>query len=291
MKSSYRSLSPYWLEVLSSRLKTSIKSVGWAIVCLCGLFVPSSVIGAEKEQVDASDPTKIYTFAGGGLKYNDYTNGEYMSEVRLIGNIGLSQNDMLLFELGYGWHQGDQTPGKSEGLTNARFRYFHNFEMDYELDCGYRGMGFQADLQLAGELKGTDGQNQIVVGVMPVFALGGDWNLYLMANVANAWDKKFEYWNGIGPSITAQIIYSPQNWWPGAQIRIVPTYTYFVAGDLKGDGSGDIEFNIGGEFTPSIMWDITFQQNLDVDLNSYRRERSSELKNDWNLFLNVTRYF
>ena len=64
---------------------------------------------AEEERIDASDPTRIYTFTGGGLKYNDYTNNEYMWEARAIGNIGLSDHDSLLFEAGYGWHQGIST--------------------------------------------------------------------------------------------------------------------------------------------------------------------------------------
>ena len=270
-----------------------MKTTRLVIALVIAAGIGTGLTAAAEEEIDASDPTKVYTYAGAGVKFTDYTNGDDMLELRATGNLGITPNDMALFELGYGWHNGDPASGTKDddNWTNARLRYFHLFDMDYSVLSGYRGFATQVDLQLAGELKGTDGQNQIVVGVMPVFALGGDWNLYLMANVANAWDKKFEYWNGIGPSITTQFIYSPQNWWPGAQIRIVPTYTYFVAGDLKHDGSGDIEFNVGGEFTSSIMWDITFQKNLDIDLNSYRRERSSELKNDWNLFLNVTRYF
>ena len=69
-------------------------------------------IHAQEEAIDASDPTRIYTYLGGGLKYNDYTNGEYMLETRLLGNVGLSVRDSLLFETGYGWHDGDQAPGK-----------------------------------------------------------------------------------------------------------------------------------------------------------------------------------
>ena len=75
------------------------------------------------EKIDASDPTKIYTYAGGGIKYTDYTNGESMTEVRATGNIGLSKKDMVLFELGYGKHSGDLVPGDNSGLTNSRIRW------------------------------------------------------------------------------------------------------------------------------------------------------------------------
>jgi hypothetical protein len=254
----------------------------------CGLALTCL---ADEERIDASDPTKIYTFMGGGFKYNDYTNGEYMWEARAIGNIGLGEHDSLLFEAGYGWHKGDQAPGKDSGLTNARVRWFHLYEMNYELETGYRGFGLQLDAQLAGGLKGTDGQNQILVGAMPVFALGGSWNLYLMLMVANTWDKGWEYWNGIGPSVTAQFIYDNESWWPGAQVRIIPSYTYFVSGELKDEGSGNVELNVGGEFTPTLMWDATLQKNFDLYLSSFSRGPGEELENDWNLFFNVTSYF
>jgi len=158
------------------------------LALLTGIVLGTTVM-ADEERIDASDPTKIYTYAGGGLKYNDFTNGEYMWETRAIGNVGLSEHDMLLFEAGYGWHEGEQAEGKENGLTDARLRWFHLYDMDYEAETGYRGLGLQLDVQLAGSLKGTDGQNQIVFGAMPVFALGGGWNLYLMLNVANTWDR------------------------------------------------------------------------------------------------------
>jgi hypothetical protein len=253
--------------------------------------VPAPSTLADDERIDASDPTKIYTYAGGGLKYNKYTNGEYMWETRAIGNVGLSDRDMLLFEAGYGWHHGEQAPGENSGITNARLRWFRLYDMNYELETGYRGMGSQLDVQLAGRLKGTDGQNQIVFGAMPVYALSGGWNLYLMLNVASTWDKGWEYWNGIGPSVSAQFIYDNEDWWPGAQVRLIPTYTYFVAGELEDEGAGNIEVNVGGQITPTLMWDVTAQKNVDVDLRSFRREPSRDLENDWNIFFNVTSYF
>ena len=145
------------------------------------------------------------------------------------------------------------------------------------------------DIQAAGSLKGTDGQNLVNVGVMPVWALSKTWNLYLSLNVINAWDKNFDNYNGIGVGFDAQIIYNP-DWWPGSQIRILSAYNYFVDGELEGEGSGNIDINIGGEINSSTMWDITVQKNVDKDLNSFRRGHDSGLENDFNVFLNVTRY-
>jgi len=64
-----------------------------------------------------------------------------------------------------------------------------------------------------------------------------------------------------------------------------------VAGELEDEGSGDLEINVGGEITPTVMWDVTAERNFDVDLNSFRRGSSDELENDWSIFFNVTSYF
>ena len=106
-----------------------------------------------------------------------------------------------------------------------------------------------------------------------------------------SWDKRFENYNGLGVGFDAQLIYSNDDWWPGAQVRFIPVYNRFISGELDGDGSGNIDINVGGEFSPTVMWDITFQQNLDKDLKTFRRGRDTDLENDWNIFFNVTSYF
>jgi len=243
------------------------------------------------EPIDATDPTKIYSFVGGGLKYNEYTNGEYMWELRATGNIGLSESDMILFEGGYGKHRGDQAPGDDDGWTQFRIRWFHLFDMDYNLKRGYRGWGTQVDMKLAGSLKGQNGQNVLAVGGLPTYALGRHWDLYLHLNVVNTWDRKFENWNGIGPGVVPQLIYAPDNWWPGAQLRITPSYIYWVAGEFEGDGAGELEINLGGNITPKMTWDVTASKNFDEDLKSLKRNPSTTLENDWNIFANVSVYF
>ena len=246
---------------------------------------------AQDQAIDASDPTKIYTFMGGGLKYVEYTNGESMVEARATGNLGLSDSDMILFELGYGWHDGELIPGGGSGWTNARARWFHVVTMSYDAGSGYRGWTTQVDLQLAGELKGTDGQNVLAAGVMPTYGLGEEWNLYLSLSAVAAWDKEFKKYTGAGVDISPNFVFSTDRWWPGAQMQFMLDYKYFLSGDLDGEGDATVEVNIGGEITPTIMWDVTTQKNFKLDLKSLKRGIDTGLKNDWNIFLNVTTYF
>ena len=245
---------------------------------------------AAEESIDASDPTKIYNFFGGGPKYSDFTNGEQLWELRFIGNMGLGEHDMVLFEFGYGRIDGSDELDAENDWTNTRIRWFHLFDMDYEAK-GYRGMGTQVDLQLAGSVRGTDGQNLLLTGVMPTWNFTPNLSLYLSLNLANAWDKRFEEYNGLGAGFDAQLIYNNDNWWPGAQVRFIPAYNRFFTGELDNEGSGNFDINVGGDITSTVVWDITYQINLDKDLKTFRRGKDTELENDWNVFFNVTSYF
>ena len=69
-----------------------------SLFCLIGVV--------QAEEIDASDPTRIYTYAGPGFKYTEFSNGDSLSELRVQGNLALSQNDMMLFEIGYGKYSG-----------------------------------------------------------------------------------------------------------------------------------------------------------------------------------------
>jgi hypothetical protein len=276
------------LEIFSVRFTATVK-----IFILLGGWLLSSIEAAAQTDVviDASDPTKFYTYAGGGLKYNEYTNGESALEMRVTGNLAISSVDSVLFEVGYGWHDGNLVAGSNQGMTNARFRWFHLSDIDYDLVMGYRGMGTQVDLQLAGQLKGTDGQNVLSAGIMPAFALGEYWNLYLMVNGIGAWDKSFSKFNGIALGIAPKLVFSTDQWWPGAQIQITPNVKRFISGNLEGEADITFEVNVGGEFTPTLMWDFVGEKNTKIDLTSLKRGIDTGLKNDWNLFFNVTTYF
>ena len=259
-------------------------------IIVTAILTYSAPLFAE-EEIDASDPTKIYTYAGGGIKYTDYTNDESMVELRATGNLGLTNSDMVLFEIGYGWHSGDAVPGDDSNITNGRLRYFHLFPMDYSVVSGYRGLAAQVDLQLAGGLKGTDGQNTLSLGVLPAVGINEKLSFYLAANLVNTWDKNFDNWNGAGAGVGPLLVFVPDQWWPGAYVQLWPAYTRFFSGELGGSGSGNVDLTTGGEITKKTFWSVTLQKNVDEDLNSFRRGRDTGLKNDWNVFLNVTTYF
>jgi hypothetical protein len=73
------------------------------LIVVTSIWVLAPNTSTAQEEIDASDPTKIYTYAGPGIKYTDYTNDQSMTEIRAAGNVGLGANDMVIFELGYGW--------------------------------------------------------------------------------------------------------------------------------------------------------------------------------------------
>ena len=45
-------------------------------------------------------------------------------------------------------------------------------------------------------------------------------------------------------------------------MRIIPGYIYWAAGELKGEGSGELEINVGGNITPRVTWDVTTKKNF-----------------------------
>ncbi|NPD48131.1 hypothetical protein [Lentimicrobium sp. S6] len=243
------------------------------------------------KKIDASDPTKIYTYVGAGPKFTEYTNNESMLELRASGNLGISKEDMVFINFGYGFHFGDKVEGSNNGFTNARARWFHIFKMDYSVASGYRGWATQIDFQMAGQLKGTDGQNVLSFGALPAFGLGKKWSLFVPLNVVNSWDKKFAAYNGMGANISPLFVFNPGNWWEGAYLQFWGGYTYFFTGELAGRGGANLDITIGGKILPKLTWTILAQKNFDLDLMSYRRDENSGTRNDWNIFLNFITYF
>jgi len=256
------------------------------------VYLLSMVVSSlfAEDAIDASDPTKVYTFAGLGIKYTDYTNDEAMVELRTVGNIGITPNDMLLFEIGYGRHNGDKVEGNNKGITNSRLRWFHLFEMDYSISSGYRGWATQIDLQMAGSLKGTDGGNTLSMGVLPAFGINEQWSFFLPLNLVNSWDKDFKDYKGLGVNISPLFVYTPK-WWNESYIQIWPEYTYFVSGEFEDQGSAALELTTGGAISDMTWWALTYKKNYDVHLKVLERSNNSGLNNYQNIFLNFTKYF
>ena len=254
----------------------------------------SAAVWAEAaEEVDASDPTKIYSYVGPGFKFTEYSNGDSLSEVRAVGNIGFTDQDMLLFEIGYGSYSGTVLNGeKDDGITNGRARYFHLFNMDYSVAVGYRGLATQVDLQFEGDVKGTTGGNTLAIGVLPAFGGGASWSFFLPVNYVSTWGDNFDKHQGHGISVAPLAVYAPEKGpWPGFFLQIWPSYTHYVAGDLDGEGGANLDLTTAWSITPTIVATATFQQNFDKNLKLYNPNNGTSGSNDWNLFASVSWYF
>ncbi len=212
--------------------------------------------GEEARKIDASDPTRIYTFVGVGPKYTRYANGEHMWEMRVSGNIGLSKQDMVFFNVGYGRHFGNSVAGANSGVTNGRMRWFHLFEMDYSVTDGYRGWATQVDVQVGGGLKGTNGQSVVSLGALPAWGLNRKWSLFLPVNLVNAFDRDFKTHRGMGFNVSPLLVYVPGNWWNGAYVQFWPGYTRFFSGGRRGRGGTNLDITLGGKISERVTWTL-----------------------------------
>ena len=246
-----------------------------------------------EDGIDASDPTKIYSYIGPGYKYTEFSNGDDLQEARIIGNLGLGDSDMVLFEIGYGSYDGTTERGeKDTGTTNGRARWFHLFDMDYSVLKGYRGLATQIDVQFEGNVKGTTGSITVALGALPAFGINESWSFYLPVNYVSTWGENFDHHQGHGISIAPMAAYSPaEGLWPGFFMQIWPSYTYYFAGDLDGEGGANVDVTIGGSVTERILITTTFQQNFDKDLKLFNPSVGSSGANDWNIFAAVNFYF
>jgi hypothetical protein len=261
---------------------------------LLALLAISIACPGNAEEIDASDPTKIYTYAGPGYKFTEFSNGDSLNEIRVVGNLALSEKDMLLFELGYGKYSGTVLSGEKEtGLTNSRARWFHLFDMDYSVEKGYRGWATQIDLQLEGKVKGTTGSNTLALGGLPAYGINQDWAFYLPLNYVSSWGKDFEEHQGHGVSIAPLAAYAPADGpWPGFFLQFWPSYTRYFAGDLKGEGGANLDVTLGWTPAKNVVAQMVLQQNFDKDLNIYKYQPGAAGgANDWNVFAYANWYF
>lgn len=265
------------------------KTIAWFSA---GLLSISAATQAE-EAVDASDPTKIYSYAGPGYKYTKFSNGDTLNELRLQGNLALGEQDMVMFETGYGSYSGTVGKGeKEDDLTNSRVRWFHLFAMDSSVVRGYRGWATQIDLQLEGEVKGTKGTNSLALGALPAFGINESWSFFLPVNYISSWNSDFEDHTGHGISIAPMAAWAPANGpWPGFFMQFWPNYTRYLAGDLDGEGAANLDITVGWSPTDTVVVTLLMQQNFDKDLNFYTPSRSTSGANDYNIFLSASKYF
>jgi len=253
-------------------------------------MLPGSLAMAGNEttappRIDASDPTRIVSFIGIGPKVTRFTDGSNISELRLSGTLSIGKKDMVTIEAGYGRHDGEN----ENGIASTQLRHFHLFQMD-QVERGYRGWGSSIDLNLAGSLKGMDGQNTLGLGASPAFALGGGWQLYPITMLLNSWDKKFSRYNGGGINLSP-LLAKRLEWWDGAFLIIWPQYNRFYWGALKGNGGGRLQLTLGGKFTETLIWKLTYDDMFDKYFRAYTSEDGFDEKADRAMFFRVESYF
>ncbi|WP_455197045.1 hypothetical protein [Kaarinaea lacus] len=256
-------------------------------------LISTSVWVQAEEAIDASDPTKIYSYVGPGYKYTEYSNGDHLQELRVVGNLGLSDSDMVMFELGYGKYSGTVLPGEDDaGLTNMRARWFHLFKMDPSVTSGYRGWATQVDLQGEGSVKGTKGSNTLAIGALPAYGINAEWAFYLPINYVSTWGHNFDKHQGSGISVAPMAAYAPAKGpWPGFFLQIWPSYTRYFSGNLDGEGGANLDLTLGWSPATKVVATATLQQNFDKDLNLYNPSTGSSGANDWNIFASASWYF
>ncbi len=242
---------------------------------------------AEAKKIDASDPTRIVTFVGGGPKFTDYVDGSNVVEAHLSLTMGIGPKDMITLETGYGRHN---RTGKN-GMTTTEFRHFHLFKMD-QVEKGYRGWGSSLQINLAGTVPGTDGQNLLGLGGSPAFALGRGIDIYPIVMVMNSWDKGFGHYNGGGLNFSP-LLSIKLNTWEGAFVNVWPQYTRYFWGDLgkKDIGGGQLRLVLGGNFNPTLVWRAISFFPFDKNLRGFDHNGGFDPRGRVALLFRVEKYF
>ena len=274
---------------IASWYRGTIHSLIRALAAALVLMTTAAFAESQKEepqQIDASDPTRIVTFIGAGPKTTRYTDGSRINEARVTATIGLGAKDMIIAGAGYGRNTAD----KENGLTNMQIRHFHLFEMDNTIKKGYRGWGSSIEINLAGSLRGMDGQNLVAVGASPAFALGNDWQLYPIVMMVNSWDKRFGQYNGGGVNLSPMLA-KTLDWWDGAFVTFWPQYNRFFWGNLDGEGGGQLQVTLGGRFTPTLIWRLQGFTMFNKYFQGYKNEIGFAPRPQYSAFFRLESYF
>ncbi len=252
-----------------------------ALMFLLGSLTFVSHTIAWDGAIDTADPTRIYTGVGISVGSSDYENGESRRELRGSFSWALTADDMMLLESGYGRHESATAGGDETGLTRTRLFYRQRLPFDDSLQQGFRGMAFQVELQLSGELKGTDGQTILSGGGTPAIRVNKYLDIYPVVDLISSFDKNFKNFNGIGFEVAPLFSYAPDYLWPGAVLQVEPSYTQYVIGQFAFGNSRNLRVAGGGTFFGSLSWLLSAEKHAGRDLLTYRGDNSAGLKHDW----------
>lgn len=189
---------------------------------------------------------------------------------------------MLQIESGYGQHDSSVTGGDDSGLTRTSLRYRQRLPFDDALQTGFLGMAFQAELQLSGEIRGTDGQTLFSGGTTPAIRISKSFDIYPIVNLVNSFDKNFKHYNGSGFDFAPRLTYTPDYLWPGAVVQIQPGYSKYLVGQLAFGNASRMRIASGGSLFSVLQWTLSAERCNGLDLTTWRGNNSTGLKHDWN---------
>ncbi len=250
------------------------------ILFLGSLIFTSEALSLENS-IDSSEPTRVYTGVGISAVSSEYDNGESLRELRGSINWAMTPDDMLQIESGYGQHDSNVTGGDDSGLTRTSLRYRQRLPFDESVQTGFLGMAFQAELQLSGEIRGTDGQTLFSGGTTPAIRISKSFDIYPIVNLVNSFDKNFKHYNGSGFDFAPRLTYTPSYLWPGAVVQIQPGYSKYLVGQLAFGNSSRVRIASSGTLFSVLQWTLSAERYNGLDLTTWRGKNSTGLKHDW----------
>ena len=244
------------------------------------------VTDADKQTPDPSDPTRIDTRAGAGYKYTDFTGGAVINEIRAKLALLQGTSGMFVVDIGVG-KINDNPNGEDEtGLTDGRFRYFHLGPMDFK-KMGYRGWGMSAELQTQGTVPGTDGSNLFAVGAIWSFKTTSTVSIFPNIIGSAVWSNDFDSFLGVAARGDLFITWKPEGIWRGGYLKLKPSYSYGVSGDINGSDSASLEVAVGGMLSKDKKWwwDI---QGRGFGEDELEQEIQGPISSEWSAYVSFT---
>lgn len=246
------------------------------------------ITDAQELTPDPSDPTRIEARAGAGYKYTGLTGGASINELRVKLALLLGKSGMFVADIGVG-KINDYPYGEDEtGLTDGRFRYFHLGPMDFK-KMGYRGWGMSAEIQTQGTIPGTDSSNLLAVGGIWSFATTKTLSIFPNLIGTAVWSKDLDSFRGVAARGDLFITWKPEGIWNGGYLKLKPSYSYGVTGELKSESSSNLEIAIGGMLASNKKWwwDVQGRSFL---VDELEEDIQGPVSSEWSLFASIT-YF
>lgn len=240
---------------------------------------------------DPSDPTRVDTRGGFGVKNTEYDPSGQLRELRAKIAVQLNPKDLVTIDIGVG--KNLNVPGESDefGLTDVRFRFFRMWNVDRSIVAGWQGWGTSLELQTPGNVPGTDGSGLVALGAMGALGLGSGFSAFLNPIVSTVWTRGFDQHLGIAARFDLFLTYKPGTLWTGAYFKLKPSVSYGLSDEIQDQGAANLEASVGGAFSRVLWWDIQARTFLEKELDRETEGRESGVADDWSLYLSLTYFF